>query len=316
MMRTILVPLDGSALAEHVLPYAQALAALLEARLHLLRVIPDSALEHGDTFGYDLAAIYGVAEAITARQEHERRMRELLRERAESYLARQAAALAHQGFDVGTEVRFGPPAEMIVETAEGEHVALIAVATHGYSGLKRWALGSTADKVVHATCTPVLLVRGEAAEAPQLRRVLLPLDGSPLAQQALPLAAELAARARGELVLLRAIVPTVEIIAGLAPATRMPVQYEDLTEPMREFAQQELEDLAAQLRAEVPRVIPLAPVGSAAELIVDEAVLHHADLIVMATHGYGGLRRWALGSTADKVLHATTTPLILVRAKP
>ncbi|HWQ13846.1 MAG TPA: universal stress protein, partial [Roseiflexaceae bacterium] len=96
-MRTILVPLDGSPLAERALPYARALAGLLEARLQLLRVIPDSALEQGDTVGFDLAAIYGVSEAIAARQEHEQRMRERLREHAESYLARQAAALAEQG---------------------------------------------------------------------------------------------------------------------------------------------------------------------------------------------------------------------------
>ncbi|HWQ15114.1 MAG TPA: universal stress protein, partial [Roseiflexaceae bacterium] len=225
--------------------------------------------------------------------------------------------LAEQGVEVGTEVRCGPPAEVIVETAEGEHVALIAMATHGYSGLKRWALGSTADKVVHATGTPVLLVRGEAP-APQevrIRRILLPLDGSRLARQALPLAAELAVRARGELLLLRAIVPTLEIMAGMPPSARMPVQYEDLTEPMRAFAQQELNELAEQLRAEVPQVVSLAPIGPAAEVIVDEAAAHHADLIVMATHGYSGLKRWALGSTADKVLHTSTTPLILVRAR-
>ncbi|MEN9933941.1 MAG: hypothetical protein RLZZ387_520 [Chloroflexota bacterium] len=315
-MKTILVPLDGSALAEHALPYVRVLARLLGARLQLLRVIPNSTLEQGDTFGYDLAAIYGMGEAVAARQEHELQLRETLRERAEVYLGRQATALAEHGLEVGFEARFGPPAEVIVETAKAEHVAMIAMATHGYSGIRRWALGSVADKVVHATCTPVLLVRGEVAdEVPAIRRVLLPLDGSHLAEQALPLATEIVTRGGGELVLLRATVPAVEIAAGMPPSVRVAATYEDLTEPMHKIAREDLEGLAARLRGEVPQVAVVAPVGDPGELIVDEAQAHHADLIVMATHGYSGIRRWALGSVADKVLHATTTPLILVRAK-
>jgi nucleotide-binding universal stress UspA family protein len=315
-MRIILATLDGSALSEHALPYAVALARLLDARLQLLRVIPDSAVDDGETFGYDLAAIYGVAEALAARQEHDRLMREALRERAEQYLARRAEALEAQGLRVGLEVRFGPPAEVIVEAAEGEHVDLIVMGTHGYGGVRRWALGSTADKVVHATHTPVLLVRGEApAPAPALRRIMLPLDGSPLAQQALPLAAVLAARSGAELVLLRAVMPTLDVAAGVPAPARTPPAIQDMTESLRACAQHGLEDLAARLRSEVVPVAALAPVGPAAEVIVDEAAARHVDLIVMATHGYSGLRRWALGSTADKVLHASHTPLLLVRAR-
>jgi nucleotide-binding universal stress UspA family protein len=316
-MRTILVPLDGSRLAEQVIPQARALAALLDARLRLLTVIPDSAVDEGDTFGYDLAAIYGVGDALRARREHEVELREALHIRARRYLEQQAEALAALGTEATYEVRFGPPAEVIVETAEAEHVALVAMATHGYSGLKRWALGSVADKVIHASCAPVLVVRGvtSVAAAPAVRRIVVPLDGSPLAKQALPLGAELARRAGAELVLLRATMPTIDLMAGMPPAGRLAAPYEDLTEPMRQSARRELEGIAGQLRGEDVRVEVAAPIGDPAELIVDEAAAHQADLIVMATHGYSGLRRWALGSVADKVLHATTTPLILVRAK-
>lgn len=313
-MRTILVPLDGSALAEHALPYALELARLLDARLHVLRVIPDSALEDGESFGYDLAAIYGVGEALAARQEHDMRVRATLRERAGQYLDRQVESVAKAGFEACAEVRLGPPAEVIVEVAAAVHADLIVMGTHGYSGVRRWALGSTADKVVHATHTPVLLVRGDAP-APALRRIVVPLDGSALARQALPLAVELAARASSSLVLLRAIMPALEIAAGMPPSARIPPQTEDITEPMRESAQQELDALAEQLRGEVPHVAAMALIGPPAEVIVDEAAARHADLIVMATHGHSGLRRWALGSTTDKVLHTTSTPVLLVRVR-
>lgn len=314
-MKTILVPLDGSALAEHVLPYVREIAPLLDADIRLLRVIPDTAIENGETFGYDLATLYGVAEAVMARQEHDARVRETLRERAAQYLATLAEQLTAAGFQATTEVRCGPPAEVIVEVAESEHVAMIAMGTHGYGGVRRWALGSTTDRVVHATSTPVLLVRADAPDpAPTLQRIVLPLDGSAIAEQALPLAVDLARRAGAELVLLRATMPMIEIGAGMPPAGRMPPQIEDLTETIRGYAEEELNTLAGRLRGEIAQVLVHAPVGSAAEVIVDEAA-EHADLIVMATHGYSGLRRWALGSTADKVLHASRTPLLLVRAK-
>ena len=118
------------------------------------------------------------------------------------------------GIDVETDVRCGPAPDVIIEAAEGLHISMIAMATHGYSGLRRWALGSVTDRVVHATATPVFVVRG-AKPAPVdpvvFKRVMVPLDGSPLAAQALPLAADLAERARAELLLMQAVEETNEI---------------------------------------------------------------------------------------------------------
>jgi len=137
------------------------------------------------------------------------------------------------------------------------------MATHGYGGLRRWALGSVTDRVVHTATVPVCVVRSAAHVAPgehALTRILVPLDGSDLARQALPLAIELAKRASAELVVLRAV--------------------ETHTQ-------------------------------NASLMIMQSGV----DLIVMATHGYGGLQRWALGSVADKVLQAAPIPILLVRAR-
>src|SRR5205814_2318723 len=182
------------------------------------------------------------------------------------------------------------------------------------SGLKRWALGSIADKVVHATDNPIFLVRGEEQPPTRARareRVMVPLDGSALARQALPFATELAMRTHAELIVLTALTPPI----GEIPSSTPFLLNDDTLAAARDRVMQEVGSVADELRRQDIPVTPLAVIDFPAEAIIDEAVRQHADLIVMATHGYGGLKRWALGSVADKVLHAATTPLVLVRAQ-
>jgi nucleotide-binding universal stress UspA family protein len=206
---------------------------------------------------------------------------------------------------------------VIVEAALGQHVSMIVMATHGYSGFKRWALGSVTDKVVHATATPVFIVRAEAtARDRPLRRIMIPLDGSALARQALPLATALAKTSGAELLLMHAIAATIEAYSGFPSRGRPIPQLAEVLKALRDQATNELGAQADELRAQGVRASTQVVQGHAAEVLVDEAARRGVDLIVMATHGYSGLRRWALGSVADKVLHATTTPLLLVRAQP
>jgi nucleotide-binding universal stress UspA family protein len=106
----------------------------------------------------------------------------------------------------------------------------------------------------------------------------------------------------------------IEAYIGAPVLGRPLVENSETLNALHEYALDELKAEAASLRAEAPRVLTRAIIGYPAEVIIDEAREMDVDLIVMATHGYSGLRRWALGSVADKVLHATTTPLILVRA--
>jgi nucleotide-binding universal stress UspA family protein len=163
------------------------------------------------------------------------------------------------------------------------------------------------DKVVQAAETPVLIIRSHPPrQAPELRRVMLALDGSDLARQALPIAAELAESAQAELILFQAIATTAEAF----PYPRLPA---DVLPAMRDKVCQDLEALADELRPRPMAVTPAVTFGYPAEAIVEEAQRRDVDLIVMATHGRSGLRRWALGSVAGKVLHATTRPLLLVR---
>jgi nucleotide-binding universal stress UspA family protein len=302
-MRTILVPLDGSALAEQALPYARLLAPPLRAGVCLLRVVSEAEIERVMVYIAARLADDQIVSQIRRRQF----AGALARRRARRYLAAKAAELRVDGLEVQSRVGAGAAAEGIINAARQTDSALIAMASHGWSGLSRWALGSVADKVVQASETPVLILRsGSSLRSPSLRRIMLPLDGSELAQQALPVAVELAAAAQAELVLFQAVAPVVE-------AYPYPPLPSDVQLALRDKACQDFEILAGQLRRQAIAVTPVVALGYPAEAIVDEAERREVDLIVMATHGRGGLYRWALGSIADKVLHASSTPLLLVR---
>ena len=314
-MKTLLVPLDGSALAEQVLPYVRSLATLLGARVQLLNVIVEN--QNEGLMAESVAATYGVVDPLATQREREHRSLTRLMQHAESYLESHAALLLGLGIEAEIEVRSGPAAEVIAEAAEGQHVAMIAMATHGYSGMRRWALGSVTDRVVHATATPVFVVRGNKlapVDPITFKRLMVPLDGSPLATQALPLAADLAERARAEILLMQAVAASVEAYPAIAPLGRPDLMPGEVLRALRARAGQALEAQAVALRERGLPVATRVVNGHPAEAIVDEADRQSADLLVMATHGYSGIKRWALGSVTDKVLHAATTPLLLVRA--
>ncbi len=181
-MHTIVVPLDGSELAAQVMPHVRTLAPLLDAHVHLLRVVPATPPGDSESWAQVLISVYGAPESEAARRDHHNDVMEELHQQAQAYLDTQAQMLRSAGIEVTSEVRTGSPAETIVEVAAAHMPgALIAMATHGYSGLRRWALGSVADKVIHATDAPVLLVRGQAQPVVQPpHRILTPLDGSGL----------------------------------------------------------------------------------------------------------------------------------------
>jgi nucleotide-binding universal stress UspA family protein len=312
-MQTILVPLDGSGVAEQVLPYARLLACTLAARIHLLLVVTDE--QKQQLIARYAATSPGEDGRYATDWDWDRRARSELTYAAEGYLIEQVRLLRTAGLHVTYEVASGTPAECIVDTAANEPEALIAMTTHGYTGLRRWSLGSVADTVVHASTRPIFVVR--AAEQPagawSLQRILVPIDGSALAEQALPLAIELAGRAHAELLLLEAVLPLMEFAPGLSPLTRPLSRSIQLPDTLREQARQQLTATIDRFARPEVAMRPVAEQGYPAEVIVDEASRQRADLIVMATQGYSGLRRLALGSVASRVLHASTIPLMLVR---
>jgi nucleotide-binding universal stress UspA family protein len=312
-MTTILVPLDGSALAEQALPYARTLALLLGARVRLLTVILDDQRE--SQMVESIVASYGIIDPLATQRE--RWSLTTLTQHAESYLDSHAALLRCHGIDVEIDVRCGPAADVIVEAATDQHITMIAMATHGYSGLRRWALGSVTDRVVHATAVPVFVVRGTSTAPTEpivFKRVMVPLDGSPLAAQALPLTADLAERARAEVLLMQTVEEIIQTYPLIVPIGRPDMIAGEMLHMLRARVGQQLDGQAALLRERGLLVATRVVTGHAAEAIIDEAERQSIDLIVMATHGYSGIKRWALGSVTDKVLHAAATPLLLVHA--
>lgn len=145
MYRHILVPLDGSALAEQVLPHVHALAANEgTTKITLLRAVPPIFTTSVDYSGM----LATTTEAITQMEQE-----------ALDYLQHVAKQFESEGYEVHTEISSLPPAEAIIEYAENHNVDLIVIATHGRSGLSRWVFGSVTQKVVQVAPTPVLVIR-------------------------------------------------------------------------------------------------------------------------------------------------------------
>jgi nucleotide-binding universal stress UspA family protein len=315
-MKTILVPLDGSALAEQILPSVRSMATLMPSTIHLLHVVSEADRYHllfDDPYNFGEPSLPATPGAAT-QQATVATSWDILRQNATTYLSEQAERLNAAGFHAEYEIRLGDAPEVIAETAANTRANMIAMATHGYSGLRRWALGSVTDKVLHITNTPMLIVRGSAHKDgdPKFKRIMLTLDGSPLARQAIPLAVEIASEAQAELVLMTAVAPPYLQAPELMGAY---YAYDEALVAVRDRLKDELGAYAEVLNQHNVAVEPVAVSGLPAEAIVDEAEERKVDLIVMATHGAGGLRRWALGSVADKILHASNTPLLVVRAQ-
>ena len=302
MKTRILVPLDGSPLAEQALSGAITVGRGLSAELVLFRAVhlPRGAGSYVDVATAEEGEWLGQLEA-----------------EAETYLRQIGDQVHSAGPSVQIVVHHGPAAETIVDYAEQADIGQIIMATHGYSGIRRWTHGSVAERVLQAASVPVLLVRAREQDAEvfqQLmlcRRILVPLDGSDIAEQVLPQVRPLARAIGAEVVLLRV---AVEQPATMISGDWFFVPGNDEFEDEEQKAQVYLDDVAASLRGEGIQVSTATAVGPVAGTIIDYAQANHIDLIAMCTHGRTGLARWAFGSVADKVLRAGGTPILLVRA--
>jgi nucleotide-binding universal stress UspA family protein len=301
MIRRILVPLDGSALAESVLPHAVAFARLAGAGLTLAQVVePFEGL-------VELAGVWEFGDGSAERRAAAERA-------AADYLTGVARRLDADGVPAQLRVLVGPPAETIIRTA-GEF-DLITLATHGRGGPGRWVYGSVTDRVLLRAPAPILLIRaGHGAPAAGWpRRILVPLDGSAPAERALPMAAMLARRAGGELLLLQSIGWAQAAIADAPAFFAGGLGADRLVERAEEGARAYLVEVGRRLAAEGPAVETAIRLEPAAEAILGGAAELAADLIVLSTHGRGGPGRWRYGSVADRVLRGADLPVLLVRA--
>jgi len=308
MYRKMLVPLDGSQLAEVVFPYAKELAGRLDLEIILLHVYSPAERESG-----------------AMHRAYIDRVTDIIRRQSEEVEGRMGVQPEKKAVQVQGEVAEGYPAEEILRYADKNDVDIILIATHGRSGVRRWAMGSVADKVLRASKVPVWLARAGIHEEivydkwPK-RTVLVPLDGSELAESVLP-HAEALAKQRGadlvEVVLVRVCEPPV--IPADYPEASMPLSWEEHVEQVvakrRHACEQYLAEVEKGLKDAGLEVRSEVLVGKPGNEIVDYVNRNPFNLIVMSTHGRSGLGRWAYGSIADKVLHGVSSPIFLVRPR-
>lgn len=293
----ILVPLDGSTVAEQVLPYAQALLPP-GGELILLAVVEELGAGH-DVLGQLFVDVEDLQES--------------LEQLARGHLRRAGSLIQDENHSLRLEVARGDPAAQIVQVATELQVEMIAMTTRGHGAVGRSVFGSVADRVARSSPIPVFLLRalGAGERLGSIRRVVVPLDGSPLALEAVPWARVWAERLGVPILLVTAVdmmraVPF-ELGAVVAFDSAM---YEELVNQLEAAAISMLEDVSQQLQREGVQSTSQVLRGSPFHVIAD--AVGDGDLIVMTSHGRSGMRRWLLGSVAEKLVREAPVPTILV----
>jgi len=287
----IVVPLDGSELSERAIPYATLFAKTFGGRLLLITVWEgaEDAL---------VRALPGMKEALFKTGE----------EYFEQYLAAIASKCSEDGVRADAEVLTGTPADVILKLVGDRKAGLLAFATHGRSGLSRWWSGSTANELAQHAKLPRLIigpkVLSQPARAIKVDGVVVPVDGSDFAECAVDEGARIAKQFGATLHIVEAISPTAQTFMFDMPA----VATADITRQIEEGSKEYLAGLAERAGAGAKTAVLRGP---PADVLVDYVEAQGIDLVVMATHGLGGLMRVALGSVADRMLQSDA-PVYLV----
>lgn len=293
MFKRILIPLDGSDLAERVLPHAIALAKSNQAEFFLLRVVDPIGAETRPRVVDPLDWNFRMVEA-------------------EGYLKGIAAGLAEQGLDVQSEVREGRAADIIIEYAHEHKMDLVLLSSHGKSGISGWNVSSVVQKVILRIRTSVMLIRAyqpvSAEEYLSYHKILLPLDGSQRAETVLGLASQLARSQDAELLVVHIIRPP--DMPRQKPLSHEDIQLADqIIERNRLEAQAYLEELRS--RFDIPLQTSLyvgQNVASELRRIIDEL---SADLVLLTAHGSTGDTGLPYGSLVITTIAYGTTPLLI-----
>ena len=302
MFDPILVPLDGSQLAECVLPHVVAIAHAFNAKAVLLRVMDKKqASEKAQLF--DLVNW------------------QINKTGAKLYLEKVSARLQKSGLRVETAVLEGLVAETITEHAQNRGAKLIILSSHGRSGLSQWGISSVTQKIIFSAPTSVLIIRAhQPAPSESLEqiyaRVMVPLDGSRRAENVLPMITLLARYHQSQ-------VHIVHVVKTPEMARQMPLEREDV----------ELSDrIVARNREEAVRYLdqvrlhsPLEGIDVKTHLLTSDnaaAALHELvgkeaiDMVALSAHGYSGYDQWPYGSMVNNFILYSKVPLLIVQDLP
>ncbi|MGO9110325.1 MAG: universal stress protein [Thermoguttaceae bacterium] len=310
MFHSILVPLDGSQFAEQALPLALKIANRAAASLEVVQV-------------YDR---YVIQDPRCGWLPFDLEEDAIFEEKVQAYLdtitmrLEKAASVPVTSALVG-----GLIADGILERARTKPADLIVMTTHGRGPASRFWLGSVADELVRHASVPIVLVRPQEASAdpgpePNLRRILVPLDGSELAERVLEPAIALGSLMDAKYTFIRAVEPGwfpeghphLEEVKGELKVVEQP-----RLEKRKAEAQVYLDGLAERLLAEARHIKTQVVVGeSAATAVLDAVCRQDIDLIAIATHGRGNVKRLLLGSVADKIVRGTFVPVLVYRPAP
>ena len=282
-----LIPLDGTKLSETAYEMLPVLKALGFDQLKLVSIW-ESAWEESE------------AGKETEFSEATQKGRSYL----EAYLTQQSDQLALQGFNIESEVRIGRASEEVLVAATGADLVLIA--THGRTGVARWWLGSVADVIIREAACPVLVIGPNITQdiSDQPKRILLPLDGSPVGEEALPVATWLARATGAELDVVRAL-----SLTPVAYDPGMGVYSADLIDSLEDSVRAYLEQINQRL-SDLNATTTMR-VGSPGEALYQHLEERPADLVVMSSHGRSGVKRAALGSVTDRMLHGPAPVLVM-----
>jgi len=296
MFNHILVPLDGSSLAECVLPHSAAVAQAFGARITLLRVLepPHAAnrIRPIDPLDWHIS-----------------------KAEAGAYLDGLTTRLQEASLQTENTLVEGQAAERIIEFAYGHDVNLIVLSSHGRSGLSRWNVSSVVQKIILRAHVPTMIVRAYQPVTSDLaglryRRLLIPLDCSQRAECVLSPATTLARFHKSEL-LLAHVVSRPEM-PRRAPPTQQEVELANqITELNKLEATRYLEQLRSQLALDVRTRLLIS--DNAAATLHDLVDQEDVDLVALGAHGYSGGTKWPYGSIVINFIAYGTTPLLIVQ---
>lgn len=291
--KRILVPLDGSELAERALIPALALASAMLAKLYLIRV--------------------AIPLTLNLDPQLYQRILEMRHDDAAHYLRSIQSRFQSSAEEIETQVVTGRAANSIINFAQEKKIDLIVMSSHGRSGVDRWVYGSVADKVLHNVCCAKLVIRPHVIIEPfSINRILVPLDGSAIAEQALEPALALSESLPAELILLR-------MMAAPHLFLQEPVPGLTSLDAVMEAAEQEanayLQGVQAAFADRPISSSLCARTGPAAEGIIDNTAGQKVDLIVMCSHGRSGIERWVYGSVAEKVLRGANCLTLVIQSQ-
>lgn len=308
MIRSILVPLDGSQFGEQALPWALSIAKTAQSSVQLVHV------------HRPLEVTYAEMQIFDDTLDNQ------LRERERVYLETTVKKLSTAGVPLTAVNRDGDIGVALREHAAEHNASLIVMTTHARGAMGRFWLGSVADELMREAPVPLLLIHPhdkgvDLAERKTIKNILIPLDGEPLGEQILEPALAIGKLFGAEYTLLRVIRPLepMALPVGVGSygevAHHMLERIEELHEQLRREANKYLDGVAARLQAQGLKVVT--------RVVVEEqpgvAILQHAqapiDLIAMQTHGRRGLSRLFVGSVADKVIRGAHVPVLVQRPK-